>query len=187
MSAQPSPGRHLLRLVLFVLVALSGLCTIFALVTTAAEAWQERAQKQWPQATAHVDTCELARTSYDRREMQHIDCRLSFVVNDRRIVADIYSANVPSPEVLQYPPNQIQPYLDWVNYHPAGSTLAVRYDPSNPQKVVLASDYMPRGGPHTTNNLKLVAACAGTFVVSFLLARIMRPQRDREPNLVLGR
>jgi hypothetical protein len=39
-----------------VLAAFSGLCTIFASVVTAAQAWQDHAQKRWPEVTARVDS-----------------------------------------------------------------------------------------------------------------------------------
>jgi hypothetical protein len=42
----------LMWLGLIVLVVLLGLCTTFALVVTAAQAWQEHAQARWPEVTA---------------------------------------------------------------------------------------------------------------------------------------
>ena len=57
------------RLGLAVLVALSGLCTIFVSVVTAAQAWQEYAQARWPEVTARVDSCGMERTSSGRRAM----------------------------------------------------------------------------------------------------------------------
>jgi hypothetical protein len=41
------------------LVVFSGLCTIFVLVATAAQAWQEHAQARWPEVTARVEKCGL--------------------------------------------------------------------------------------------------------------------------------
>jgi hypothetical protein len=41
---------------------------MFALVVTAAQAWQEHAQARWPEVTAHVDRCGLDQTSTGRRE-----------------------------------------------------------------------------------------------------------------------
>jgi hypothetical protein len=45
----------------------AGLCTIFALVVTVVETWQEHAEAQWPETTARVDRCYLHQTSTGRR------------------------------------------------------------------------------------------------------------------------
>src|ERR1700739_277713 len=41
----------------------AGLCTIFALIVTVAEGWQEHSQAQWPEATAHIEKCYLHQSS----------------------------------------------------------------------------------------------------------------------------
>src|SRR5215813_3461778 len=33
----------------------AGLCSVFALIVTASDAWQERAQQSWPEATAIIE------------------------------------------------------------------------------------------------------------------------------------
>jgi len=159
---------------LMVLVVLSGLCSIFASVVTAAQAWQEHAQARWPEVTARVDSCSLDQTSTDRLERYYIDCRLSYAVGAEQHATNIYSSNVPSPEIWQYPPNQIAPFEDWVNDHPQGTPIVVRYDPDDHTKVVLVAANMPRGGPRTPNNLKLLEFLAGTFLVLLTIARITR-------------
>ncbi|MFZ0734812.1 MAG: DUF3592 domain-containing protein [Candidatus Sulfotelmatobacter sp.] len=161
---------------LIVLVALSGLCTLFALVVTAAQAWQEHAQESWPQVTARVDRCAMDRTSTRRREMYYIHCRLSYALAAEQNVADVASASAPSSKVWQYPPNQIQPFEDWLDAHPPGTPIIVRYDPANHTNVVLAENYMPRGGPHTPSNIKLLALFGGSFLVLSGIARITRPR-----------
>src|ERR1700722_6439496 len=113
----------------------AGLCRVFALVVTLGEAWQEHAQASWPEVIAHVERCSMVRTSTGRRESYYIRCRLSYPVGDEQNVASIYSNNVPSPEVWQYPPNQIEPYEKWVGDHPPGTPITVRYDPANHSKV----------------------------------------------------
>jgi hypothetical protein len=54
-ASDPAPKGQLMWLGLMMLVALSGLCTIFASVVTAAQARQEHAQARWPEVTARVD------------------------------------------------------------------------------------------------------------------------------------
>ncbi|HXA00088.1 MAG TPA: DUF3592 domain-containing protein [Candidatus Dormibacteraeota bacterium] len=176
MTTGTAPKAQLLRGVLMLLVVFSGLCTIFASVVTVAEAWQEHAQARWPVVEARVDTCGLKQGSSGRRQNYYIRCRLNYVVGDEQNATNVYSSSVPSPEVWQYPPNQIGPFQEWVDNHPPGTPISVRYDPGNHKKVVLVADYMPRGGPRTPNNVKLLEVCAGSFLVLLVIARITRPR-----------
>jgi hypothetical protein len=166
----------LMRAGLMVLVLFLGLCTIFAAVVTAAQAWQEHSQARWPEVTARVDNCDLNRTSIGRREMFYIRCRLSYAIGAEQHTAMIRSTGVPSRDVWQYPPNQIAPFEDWVNNHPQGTPIVVRYNPADHTKIALLATDMPRGGPHTPNNVKLLEVCAGSFLVLLTIARFTRPR-----------
>jgi hypothetical protein len=166
----------LMWLGLMVLVALLGLCTIFASVVTVAQAWQEHLQARWPELTARVDECGLNRTSTGRREKFYIRCSLSYAVGAEQHATKIYSGNVPSPEIWQYPPNQIAPFEEWVNDHPQGTLIVVRYDPANHTKIVLVAANMPGGGPRTPNNVKLLEFLTGSFLVLLTIARITWPR-----------
>ncbi len=170
----------LMWLGLMVLVVLLALCTVFASIVTVAQAWQEHLQARWPEVTARVDECGLKRTSSGRREKFYIRCRLSYAVGSEQHAANIYSRNVPSPEIWQYPPNQIAPFQEWVNDHPQGTPVVVRYDPSDHTKIVLVAANMPGGGPRTPNNLKLLEFLAGSFLVLLTIARIARPRSVRQ-------
>ena len=159
--------------------ALAGLCAVFALVVTAAEAWQEHAQAQWPEMTARVERCSLHQSSTGRRNRYYVDCRLSYAVGTEQIAAHVYSASVPSREVPQYPPDQIGPLEDWVDKHPPGTPMVVRYNPAQHNKMVLVVTDMPcAGGPHTANNLKLLGFFAASSVLLLAIARIWRLQSD---------
>jgi hypothetical protein len=166
----------LLWLGLIVLVIFFGLCTAFAAVATAAQAWEEHIQARWPLATAHVEECGLERTSSNGRRKMHIRCRLEYAVGGEHHATNIYSGNVAAPEVWQYPPNQIAPLEEWVNRHSPGTPIAVSYDPADGSKIVLVATDMPRSGPHTANNMKLLEICAGTFLVLLVLARMTWPR-----------
>jgi nicotinamide riboside transporter PnuC len=37
----------------------AGLCTVFALIVSVAEKWQEPAQESWPELTAIVERCSV--------------------------------------------------------------------------------------------------------------------------------
>jgi hypothetical protein len=179
MTTEMGPIGRLMYLGLIVLVLLSGLCTIFALVATAAQAWQEHAEARWPEVTARVDSCSLDRTSSNGSRKLYIHCLLSYAVGAEQNETNIYSAHVPSPEIWQYPPNQIAPLEEWLDQHPQGTPIAVRYDPANHRKVVPVTEYMLLGGPRTPSNLKLLEVCAGIFLVLLTIARITRPRSLR--------
>jgi hypothetical protein len=152
------------------LLILFALCTAFGVVVTAMEAWQEHAQAAWPQVTATVDGSEMVKTG-SAPWQYYIRCRLKFVAGTQPYLATIYSRNVPPPDVSQYPPNQIAPFIDWVNAHPPGTPLPLRYDPAQPTKVVLVSGYMPGGGPHTPTNIKLTGYAAAGLLLLLIILR----------------
>jgi uncharacterized protein DUF3592 len=166
-----------------VLVPFLGLCTLFVLVITCVQAWQEHEQSQWPQMMATVDQCGLPRTTTSRRKSLHIRCRIRYEIGFEQLTATIFSGTVPPPEVAQYPPNQIGPLEDWVSQHPPGTPISVRYDPSNHQRIVLAANDMPPyRGPKTPNNLKLLAGFGIGFLVALTVARLTRPPSGWRPQ-----
>ena len=173
-----------------VLVLFLGLCTLFALVATCVQAWQEHAQSQWPQAMATVDRCGLRPSSSKKRHLYYIRCSLRYELGFEQLSARVSSASVPPRDVGQYPPNQMGPLEDWISGHPSGTPIAIRYDPSNHQKIVLASNDMPpRPGPKTPYNLKLLAAFGTGFLVFVTIARRTRPPsgwRQQNPSVALG-
>jgi hypothetical protein len=171
----------LMWLGLAVLVLFFGLSMIFVSVVTAVQAWQEHAQARWPEVTAHADECGLSRTSSGRREKFYIRCRLSYAVGAEQHATNVYSSNVPSPEIWQYPPNQIAPFQKWVDQHPQGTPIVLRYNPADHTKVMLVAANMPNGGPRTPNNVKFLEFVAGSFLVLLTIARITRP-RSLLPN-----
>lgn len=176
-TTEASKSRLILRGVARFLGFFAGLCAIFVFVVTVFEAWQEHAEARWPEVTAHVERCYLHQTSTGRRNRYYIDCGLSYTVGAEQVVANVYSANVPSSEVWQYPPNQIAPFEEWVERHPPGTPIVLRYDPAKPKKAVLVATDMPRaGGPHTENDLKLLGFFAAIAAVLLTVARIARPR-----------
>jgi len=172
MTTETPPKGSLLWLVLIVMVIFSGLCTIFVSVVTAALAWQEHAQERWPQVTARVDSCELDQWSGGTRESYRILCRLSYAVGAEQNVTNLYSGHVS--------PKRIGPLADWMDEHPPGTPIVVRYDPGHPTKAVPVANGMLLGGPHTSNNVKLLEVVAGTFLVLLTIARITRPRSLRQ-------
>ena len=155
----------------------AALCTVFALVVTAAEGWVEHAQEQWPTATAHVQRCGLDVYTY-KSQAYWIDCSLSYTVNGEEVVSHVHSRTIPDPRrvIWQYPTGRFEQLQAWVDEHPEGTPTAVHYDPVNHKKAVLVTTDMPLGGPRTPDNLKLLGFCAVSCVVLLAIARVARPQ-----------
>jgi Protein of unknown function (DUF3592) len=155
--------------------------TLLTLGVTLAEGWKEHVQQSWPEASAHVDTCRVKQGTFKARRQLYIQCRLVYSTNLEQREMYVYSASYPPPDVAQYPANQGQPFDDWLNAHPPGTPVTVRYDSADPTKSVMASDFMPRGGPHTPNNLRILAACVAGLVVTLLIVRLAGQRADRAP------
>jgi len=167
------PGKAavpLWRGVLMLLGGFAGLCSLFALVTTALGAWLEHREAQWPQATARIQKCDLRPISTGRRNSYHIDCLLNYQVGDEEFQARVYSHNAPGPQVWQYPQGQFERLQEWVDEHPKGTPIVVHYNPAHPKKLALVATDMPGGGPRTPSNLKVlyvtVAICAVLLVIA---------------------
>lgn len=157
----------------------TALCTVFALVVTAALAWQEHAEAHWPMATARVQQCGVDLYNHTAgREAIWINCSITYTVRGEEIVSRVHSLTTPAPKRLtwQYPTGQIEQMQNWVREHPAGTPIAVRYDPANHAKAVLVETDMPRGGPQTPNNLKLLGFFAVGCAVFLAIARVARPR-----------
>jgi hypothetical protein len=176
-AASMSAARRLLLVAMAILALFAALCTVFAGVVTAVELWRTHVQAQWPTAAGTVDTCDITYPSTgSRRKRQYIRCRFSYSTESGPATATLTSAYFPTADVPQYPANQQQPFVDWVNDHLPGTHVALRYNPEDHRQIILANNYMPRGGPHTQDNLKLLATFAGIFVVAMVMARVLRPR-----------
>jgi len=153
----------------------AGLCSIFVLVVTAAQGWQEHAQAQWPQATALVQRCGLDIYTH-KPEDYWVDCRISYLVGGEEIVTKVHSRSTPSPRrvISQHPAMQFELVQQWVDEHPPGTPIAVHYDPADHKKAVLVATDMPLGGPRTPDNLKLLEVTAGSCVLLLAIAGITR-------------
>ena len=155
----------------------AGLCTVFVLVVTAAQGWQEHTRAQWPEATAQVQRCGLDIYTH-KPESYWIDCSISYRVGGEEIVSHVHSHSTPAPRrvIWQYPPGQFERLQEWVDAHPKGTPIVVHYDPANQSAAVLVATDMPLGGPRTQGNLNLLGIAALSCVVLVAIARITRPR-----------
>lgn len=176
-SQNPSGWRGFVFLAAAFLALTAALCTVFALVVTAVQAWGEHTQAQWPEVTARVQRCGL-KNYVGKWEWYWIDCSLSYTVRGEEIVSHVRSRNTAAPRriIVQYPPGQFELLQEWVDEHPEGTAIAVHYDPANRKKAVLVATDMPGAGPRTPNNLKLLGFCAVSCAVMLGIARAGWPR-----------
>jgi hypothetical protein len=176
MTMETTPKPRWLRIVLGILVLSTGLSTIFIGLVTAWQAWEEHVQDRWPEVRAHVDACDLQQTS-SGDPWYYIRCHLSYTVGSEQNVTSISSMNAPAREAWQYPPNQIEPFEKWLDGHPPGTPILVRYDPARHTRVVTTDRLV--GGPHTQGNVRLLEICAGSFVILLTILLITRRHQFR--------
>lgn len=159
----------------------AGLCALFALVITVAEAWRERRQAAWPETTARIQQCSVKQHQGFRRSSPrytaYIECRISYAIGAEELVTKVRSHSIPAPHQgsWQYPPADIGPLQVWVNGHRSGSTMLVHYDPADHEDAVLIGTDMPASGPRTPNNLRLLTIAAIACAVLLTMARMLRP------------
>jgi len=176
MTTEPVRKIQLVWLAVAGLGLFAGLCSIFVLVVTLAQSWQEHAQAQWPQATALVQRCGLDIYTHKPREAYWIDCRITYLVGAEEIVTRVHSRSTPAPRrvISQHPALQFGLMQEWVDEHPPGTPIAVHYDPANHKTAALVTTDMPLGGPLTPDNLKLLEVTAGICAVLLAIAALTR-------------
>ena len=164
-----------------------GLCAFFAAVLTAVEGWKERTRARWPEAIARVERCDLAIYMQKRRSRSYyVKCSIRYRVDSEEIVSHVSSASTPAPERVIWQPKPVFDEMqDWVTRHPAGTPIAVHYDPANPRSAALVATDMPLGGPRTPANLRLVAISAASCLVLLAIGRIVWP-RSTSPGPAPG-
>jgi len=149
----------------------AALCTIFALGVTVAEGWREHAQSSWPAVSASIQRCALDTYVRVRGGVRgtrsRITCDIQYAANGEDVQARLHSASSSSDK-------DISRMQHWVSEHRTGKSIEIHYDSSNSKNAVLTETDMPFAGPHTPNNLKLLAVAAVAFVVFYSLARILQ-------------
>jgi hypothetical protein len=149
----------------------AGLCSLFALVATGLTAWREHVKAGWPEATATIERCSVEERRTTGSDLSWwLRCHIGFRREADQIETQIFS-RILSSQSRGYPELMDQ----WVDDHPNGSRVAVRYDPADPKVAIPATDYMPNGEPKTPSNLRVLAvfslACAVLLAIAMLLRR----------------
>ena len=118
----------------------AALCTIFALIVTAAERWREHTQSSWPAASASIQRCAL--DTYVRvrggvrSTRSRITCDIQYAANGEDVQALLHSASSSSDK-------DISRMQRWVSEHRTGRLIEIHYDSSNSKNAVLTKTDMP--------------------------------------------
>jgi hypothetical protein len=98
-------------------------------------------------------------------------------------MSSVNSASRPAPEkmIWESHPGQAQEMFDtmqgWVEAHPPGTTIAVRYDPTSHAKAALVTIDMPLGGPRTPENVRTTEGAAALSAALLIIAILARRAR----------
>jgi hypothetical protein len=155
------------------------LCALFSLIVTAGVAWQENREVHWPEASATIQQCSVERAS-NRSGSNIIDCRIGYVVDGETLKSRVDSMSWPAPEkvVWEFHPGKAQETFNnmqgWVEAHPPGTTIAVRYDPASHAKAALVTTDMPLGGVRTTRNIQTTVGAAALSAALLIIAIFLR-------------
>jgi Protein of unknown function (DUF3592) len=155
------------------LALFAGLCTIFALIATVTDAWNEHQQQTWPEATATLERCSVDKhilPNATRAPVWRIYCRIAYSVGSDQIETTIRSRSTRAGWG-----GATEQMHQWVAEHCSGTSIAIHYDPQKPATAILTATDMPYAGPRTPSNLKLLVIAFSAFLAFSLLARYLRP------------
>lgn len=156
---------------------LMGLFAIFVLVGAAVDWRNEAAQARWPLVSAVVERGEVTayiRGAGDRRVRRwKLDYRVRFDLNGQEQIASISLPSATSE-------SQARDLQSWAARHRRGERIEVRYDPSDLQRAIFASDPVPNAGSRTHSDLSLVIIFALASMGFVALAKHLGSGESRE-------
>lgn len=140
----------------------AGLCAIFAACVTFSDWYGEAAQARWPVVSAVVERADViasARAPKDGGGTEwRLRYRVRYYVNEQAATATLTSRAVASD-------TETTKLRSWAAQHRMGSRIEIRYDPSQQNRAVFASDGVPLAVSRVGTDLILFAiaaiACAG--------------------------
>jgi len=154
----------------------AGLCTIFALVATIADAWREHNQQGWPVATATIQHCSLDPYLRKRVTYWHIACGIKYLANGEETITRIRSRNT----VVEA---EIHAMNRWIAQHGSGASMQIQYDSADATNAVLTATDMPEAGPRIPSNVRLLLIALAVCVVMLTTARLLSGRSpDAEPR-----
>ena len=151
----------------------AGLCAIFAACVSFSDWYGEAAQARWPVVSAVVERADViasARAPKDGGGTEwKLRYRVRYYVNEQAATATLTSRAVASD-------TETTKLRSWAAQHRTGSRIDIRYDPSQQNRAMFASDEVPLAARRLGTDLILLAiatiACAGLVSLArYLKAR----------------
>jgi hypothetical protein len=154
----------------------TGLCWAMTVVVAAADGWQEFARSRWPRASAVIEQCGVDLRYFDGPNSDDptwwLECKIRFRVGARDVETTIHSGHQSRP-ARGYP----EPMIHWVDAHPPGGAIVVRYDPAD-LRAEPVRNYLPNGEPRTPTDLRWLLGFSIAFPVCLAMTRISRRLRS---------
>lgn len=154
----------------------AGLCAIFAGCVTLSDWYDEAARARWPVVSAVVDRADIVAAARAPKNgggtLWRLSARVRFDVNGEARTATLSSRPV-------YSEDEAAALQSWAAQHRKGSHIDIRYDPSQPSRIVFASPEPELGPGRIRTDLILFTiaaiACAGLL----WLARTLAAREER--------
>lgn len=154
----------------------AGLCAIFSACVTLGDWHGEAAQARWPVVSAVVDRANVVASAQEPRDgggtEWKLRYRVRYNVNGEAVTATLTSRAVASEA-------DTTRLRSWAAQHRVGGRIDIRYDPSQRNRAMFASEEVPFAASRTGTDLILFAiaavACGGLLsLAKYLNARPAR-------------
>lgn len=149
-----------------------GLCALVLMVKSTLDADRENKHAHWPSVVATITQQSVREFMNGRDHAWRIESRVRYTAGGKELTSDVYSG--------------IGGFLDeramrrWASQHPAGTSLPIRYDPSDYNIVVPDMGAMPETGTQVKSDVKAVLLF---FIMSVIVLTInRRTGADRPVN-----
>jgi hypothetical protein len=156
---------------------LSILGFVFVLVTlimigkSAADAYQESRQANWPGVVATI-TQQVVRKYSGRQDVWRIESEVRYSVDRETLTSNIHSRVGDSTE--------LRAMRNWASQHQPGTPLPVRYDPQHHNTVVPVAEDMPESGPQAPDDLIAVLIFLLLSLALITIGRVLQ-RKDLKP------
>lgn len=145
--------------------------TLFMIVKTATDTFQESKQAKWPRAVATI-TQQVVRKYSGRHDVWRIESEVRYSVDGEKLTSNIQSRVGGFTE--------LKAMRSWASQHQPGTSLPVRYDPQHHNTVVPDAGDMPESGPQVPDDLVTVLLFLLLSIALVTIGRVLQ-RRQLKP------
>jgi Protein of unknown function (DUF3592) len=149
----------------------AGLCAIFAGCVTFSDWYGEAAQARWPVVSAVVERADVVASARAPKDGGGTEWKLRYRVH-YNISGETATATLTSRTVAS--DTETTKLRSWAAQHRIGSRIDIRYDPSQQNRAVFASEEVPSAASRMGTDLILLAIAAIACVSLAWLARYLK-------------